>query len=129
MNLEVIIKAVLGVLLAFLLLILITKAIAVYKANKLKGRRLEGFPKGKLFLYFFSPKCGACISMERELSKLKGVKLKRIDVSVKENLSLAKKLGILATPTLVLIDNGVVKEVLIGIQKSERLEELFHNEA
>ena len=129
MNLEVAIKAIAFVLIAFFLLILITKAVAVYKANRLKGKKVSGFPKGKLFLYFFSPKCGACIAMEKELAELKGVKVKRIDVSVKDNLQLAKELGIMATPTLVLLENGVVQEVLIGVQKAQRLKELFHNEA
>ncbi len=129
MSLEVVIKAVAFVLVGFFLLLLTTKAVAVYKANRLKGRRVSGFPKGRLFLYFFSPKCGACVAMEKELAKLKGVRIKRIDVSVRENLQLARELGIMATPTLVLLENGVVQEVLIGVQKADRLKELFHNEA
>ncbi len=126
---EALLKLVIAVVVIFLLLLITAKLLAVYKAKRLKGKKLEEFGKGKLLVYFFSPKCGACITMERELERAKGIRVKRIDLSDRENLLLAKKLGIMATPTTLFVEKGVIKEVLIGIQKAERLEKLFHDRA
>jgi len=92
-----------------------------------KARRLSGKPlpesllnprlkRGKGLIYFYAPNCRPCQMVEpvyRKLSKeLKGVHF--VKVNVAENPQVAREIGILATPSMVVVESGRIKEVLLG---------------
>ncbi len=93
-----------------------------WKAKRLSGKPLPEklltvkLKKGKGLIYFYAPGCRPCQMVEpiyKKLSKeLKGVTF--VKVNVAEDPQAAKEIGILATPSFVIVEKGRIKEVLLG---------------
>jgi len=92
----------------------------LWKAKKIVGKSFSNISEG--VSYFYSPKCGACKRMEPIIEKLsKEVNILKIDVSTAEGERLAKEFGVLGTPTIVVVRNGKVEKVIVGVQTYEKL--------
>ncbi|RKQ61702.1 thioredoxin 1 [Thermovibrio guaymasensis] len=93
-----------------------------WKAKRLKGEPVPEellvpkLKKGKGLIYFYSPNCRPCQMVEpiyKKLSKeLKGVHF--VKINVLEKPEAVRKIGILATPSMVLVKDGRIKEVILG---------------
>jgi len=93
-----------------------------WKAKRIKGKPLPPslltprLKKGVGLIYFYSPNCRPCQVVEpvyKKLSKeLKGVTF--LKVNVLENPQPAREIGILATPSMVITEDGKVREVILG---------------
>jgi thioredoxin 1 len=98
-------------------------------AIRLKARALRGKPLPELsdawtrklagrsasLLYFFSPGCAACRSLTprfQEISQRRPGSVFVVDVS--EELSLARALGVMATPSLIEVANGIIVGYHVG---------------
>jgi len=117
-----------GVLLFFILMNLSV----VIRAKLKKGRLVpnigeeigRAIDKGeKVILYFYSPTCSACKVQTPIIDKLINsgngkAKIFKIDVS--RDVNVALKLGVMGTPSTVVIENGKIKEFLVGV-KSENI--------
>jgi len=113
-------------LILFLAFIISLRLLAVYKMKKLKGATLNEFKNEKrLILYFYSENCGACKVMAPIIDSIKEVKVKKIDVFSKEGAKLVQELGIMGTPTTVLIEKGNVLNAFIGVKKKEDILNMF----
>ena len=103
-------------------------------AKKSKGLRLSGLSgqmqnlekKGsKGLVYFFSPGCHAC-KMQTPLIKSMQSEYKNIfDVDISKDFKTAQIFGIKATPTTILVEDGVINQVLLGAKTKEVLENLI----
>jgi len=94
---------------------------ARWRAKKLVGKELKDFGKN-VVVYFYSPNCGACHRMNPVIDELsKKVKVKKVDVSDKEGLQIASRLGVLGTPTTVVVREGKVKKAFLGFKKAENI--------
>ncbi|WP_457601492.1 thioredoxin family protein [Hydrogenivirga sp.] len=94
---------------------------ARWRAKKLVGREFRKFGRDAV-VYFYSPNCGACQRMNPVIEELsKKVKVKKVDVSNKEGLQVASQLGVLGTPTTVVVRNGRVHKAFLGFQKGENI--------
>lgn len=94
---------------------------ARWKSKRIEGRELRGFGRD-VVLYFYSPGCGACVRMNPIIEELASkVKVKKLDLSREEGLSLARELGILGTPTTLVVKNGKVAKVFLGFQKGDKI--------
>lgn len=119
-----------GILLAFVLLQFFLrhrmKRMQGKPAPELSGKAAEAL-KGKepVLFYFYSPSCGACRGMtpvvEDMASKNPGV----FPVNVTEDMETAMKFGVMGTPTTVLVENGVIREIVIGPRQREELYSLL----
>lgn len=108
-------------LILFLAFIISLRLLTIYKIKKLKGATLNEFKNEKrLILYFYSENCGACKVMAPIIDSIKEVKVKKIDVFSKEGAKLVQELGIMGTPTTVLIEKGNVLNAFIGVKKKRR---------
>jgi len=117
-----------GVLLFFILMNLSV----VLRAKLKKGRLVpdiggeigRAIDKGeKVILYFYSPTCSACKLQTPIIDKLINsgngkAKIFKIDVS--RDVNVALKLGVMGTPSTVVIENGKIKEFFVGV-KSENI--------
>ena len=93
-----------------------------WKAKRLMGEPvpeellLPKLKKGKGLIYFYSPNCRPCQMVEpvyKKLSKeLKGVHF--VKINVLEKPEAVRKIGILATPSMVVVKDGRIKEVILG---------------
>ncbi len=95
---------------------------ARWKTKKMVGKEVPKKFGKEGILYFYSPSCGVCRRMEPVIDSLSGkVSVRKVDVSQREGLRLARDFGILGTPTTVIFKGGKVVKVLLGFQREEKL--------
>ena len=119
---------------AFFVLVIGMRIMMVSKAKKQEGKPvpdLGGKPgkwvkKGKPALfYFYSPNCGACKAMTPIVQKMSKDRKDVFAIDLSKDRAIAMKLSIMATPTTVVIKNGLVQKFLIGpLPKSTLMEHL-----
>lgn len=94
-----------------------------FKSKRMKGRDvplLEGefskLKRGKGVIYFYAPNCRPCKMVDPIVKKLSKEfkKVHFLRVNVMETPEVARKFGVLATPSIVITENGKIKEVLLG---------------
>lgn len=71
---------------------------------------------GRALVYCFSPDCRPCVPMSLDVDQLiaEGEPLHKLDIH--RHPELAREFGIRATPTLMVIENGVVKRLVLGVK-------------
>lgn len=110
---------VLGIIALFFLLQLsmilkmkMKKGKEVPSLNGAHGRLVK---KGdKVLMYFHSPGCRACISMTPIIKALAKKHKNIFSINVKNDMDTAQKLGVMATPSIVIIEKGIIKEFKAG---------------
>lgn len=104
------------------------------KARKLEGgeapylepaisRRLQ--ERGKVLLYFYSPGCAPCRAMSPHIERAAARHDNIFRFDVRESLDLARSLGVMGTPTTVLIAGGQIAKIAPGFLAEQALEELL----
>ena len=80
---------------------------------------------GRALVYCYSPQCGPCRPMAREVDALvaDGAPIYKLDVS--EEPELAREIGIRATPTLVLIEGRTVSRLVLGAKRADFMRRLL----
>jgi len=103
-----------------------------YKARKNQGKDVSdslikfSLPaQDKLLIMFSSEQCGPCRAMYPVIEKLKQEYANVISLDVSKNTELARSLDIRATPTIVIINNGFIQNVLLGSQSEGKLRSLL----
>jgi thioredoxin 1 len=106
----------------------------VLRSRKNRGRRVGniGGIVGKAIMngqramvYFYSPSCRACKYQTPTIDKLisRGYKVLKIDVS--KDISTARKFGVMATPTTVVLEGDTIVEFLVGVKSEDKLKAYF----
>ncbi|WP_456395895.1 thioredoxin family protein [Desulfurobacterium sp.] len=93
-----------------------------FKSKRMKGKPLpvlDGdfarLKKGKGLVYFYSPTCQPCKAMEPIIRKLvRDAKIKVVRINTNEKPELARKCGVLATPSEILVEDGKIIEIIFG---------------
>lgn len=81
----------------------------------------------KKILKFYSPTCGPCKVVSKNLSTLKGVEIKDIDITDEANESLIDEYKIMSVPTIVLLgENNEVLSEFKGIPPIELIQEILN---
>jgi len=85
---------------------------------------LEGHT-GRALVYCFSPSCGPCRPMSREVDVLldRGAPIYKLDIHAHPDLS--RDLGIRATPTLVVVDEGRIGRMVLGVKTARFMQNLL----
>jgi thiol-disulfide isomerase/thioredoxin len=118
------------IVLGIVLLIFLLQFIMILAAKKSKGRKLSGLT-GKLkglehngskgLVYFFSPSCHACKAQTPIIKELQSTNKNVFDVDISKDMNTAKVFGIKATPTTIVVENGMISQVLLGIKQKDIL--------
>ena len=84
---------------------------------------------GRALVYCYSPQCGPCRPMSREVDTLvdAGAPIYKLDVS--EQPELAREIGIRATPTLVLVQQRTVSRLVLGAKRADFMRRLLAGDA
>lgn len=83
--------------------------------------------KEKSLIYFFSPTCHNCKHQTPIVENLKK-RIKNIySFDISKDLKTAREFGIMATPTILIMNKNVVKHILLGIVKEDKLLEKFES--
>ena len=80
---------------------------------------------GRSLVYCYSPQCGPCKPMLREVESLidTGEPVFKLDIT--EHPGTSRDLGIRATPTLILIENGSIARMVLGVKMADFMRELL----
>lgn len=83
----------------------------------------ELISNGKILVDFFATWCGPCKMLSPILEEISSDRsdTKIIKVDVDECQSLAKQFGVMSIPTLILIENGQIKNKKIGFQSKDEI--------
>ena len=80
----------------------------------------------KQILYFTASWCGPCRMLGPIMESVKGqVNFSKLDVDVEQDL--AVKYKVRSVPTLVLVENGVEKNRLVGVHQSPEILKFYNN--
>jgi thioredoxin 1 len=121
---------VLIIIVAILVLFFLMQIWIVRKSKSRKGKQLDnvGGEIGKamakhqsLILYFFTPTCAACRTQTPMVEELKKSFPNIFSVDLLKDLSIGQQIGVMATPTTLVIENKVIKEVFLGAQRKEKI--------
>jgi len=121
---------ILYIVIAVILLIFSLQFIMIIGAKRSTGKKLEGL-QGKLkilekkgskgLIYFFSPSCRACKAQTPVIKELQKSNKNVFDVDISRDMQTAKIFGIKATPTTIIVENGTVKNVMLGVKSKDAL--------
>ncbi len=76
---------------------------------------------GKVLLYFFSPNCGPCRLMTPRIEAAAQQHDNVFKFDVSQSIALARQLGVMATPTTVLVTAGKIETVKLGSLSDDAL--------
>lgn len=80
----------------------------------------------KQILYFTASWCGPCRTLSPTMESLKGqINYSKLDVDAEQDL--AVKYKIRSVPTLVLVENGVEKNRLVGAHQSPEILRFYNS--
>ncbi|CUU03504.1 thioredoxin 1 [Candidatus Thermokryptus mobilis] len=119
-------------ILALIVFVLVMNFSVVLRARFKKGKSVrdiggeigEAIKRGeKVMLYFYSPTCSACRVQTPIIDSLINLsngrtRIFKVDVSSDPNTAL--KFGVMGTPSIVIVENGKIKEFFVGV-KSENI--------
>jgi len=107
--------------------------VATRAAEGRPAAALEGpFPEigktARALVYCYSPICAPCRPMSREVDRLieAGVPVFKLDVT--EHPQTGRELGVRATPTLILVENGSIARMVLGVKMADDMRELLDDE-
>jgi len=96
------------------------------KIPRLSGVVSETVLNQKAYLiYLWSPSCGMCRNMTPMIDTLSQQREDVAKIDVSQHSETAKALGVLGTPAIVLIENGVIKQVSLGIKTKDTILKLL----
>ena len=81
--------------------------------------------KQRLLVYFWSPACGMCRGMTPVIEKLAAERGDVLKVNAAESMALAKHFGVMATPSLALVEQGVLKRLVVGARSESQIRALL----
>jgi len=94
--------------------------------DDLSGDAGRAIRKGRRALfYFYSTHCPPCKAMTPVVDALAEKHPNVFKVNVSEDFLAARKFGVTATPSVVLVEGGVICKFLIGAQSETRLARLL----
>lgn len=83
--------------------------------------------KGKTLIYFYSPSCGPCKVQAPIIDKLKNELKNVVSVDISGDFRTARVFGVMGTPSTIILENGVVKEMFVGFKSEEVIRNAFNN--
>ena len=81
--------------------------------------------KQRLLVYFWSPACGMCRGMTPVIEKLAAERGDVLKVNAAESMALARHFGVMATPSLALVEQGVLKRLVVGARNESQIRALL----
>lgn len=116
------------------LAILAMQLVPLIHARRMRGRAVPELDallsdtqraEQRLLVYFWSPGCGACRPMTPVMDKLAAERGNVVKVNVAQSLALARRFGVMGTPTLALVENGILRQLLVGARSEPQIRALL----
>ncbi|MBW1877863.1 MAG: thioredoxin family protein [Deltaproteobacteria bacterium] len=94
-------------------------------APELDGRFGRASSRGRALFYFFSPACGACRTMTPVVTDMSRGDDRVFPIDVSRDFDVARRFGVMATPTTILVHKGLIDEVFVGPRNERALRGLM----
>jgi len=104
-------KEILITLAVVIVALVLGKLIKWFLEKRIEGKQVDNLDNG--IIYFYSPRCGVCRSIEEEVEKLKD-EVNLVKINVEEKPEIAKKFGVLGVPAFLIVEEGRVKKAFLG---------------
>lgn len=118
------------IIVGIVLLIFGLQLLMILAARQSKGKKLSGL-NGKLkglenngsrgLVYFFSPSCHACKAQTPIIKELQSSNRNVFDIDISKDMETARIFGIKATPTTMIVEDGKISQVLLGVKQKDIL--------
>lgn len=76
---------------------------------------------GKVLMYFYSPGCRACKSITPLVRTLSKKHKNVFSINITKDMDTARKLGVMGTPSFILVENNIIKEFTAGAIAESRI--------
>lgn len=83
--------------------------------------------RGKALVYCFSPQCGPCRPMGKEVDSLAETGAPVFKLDINRHRELSRELGIRATPTLIVVKDGVIGRMVLGVKTAKYMSGLIQS--
>jgi len=116
------------------LAIVLMQIVPLIRARRMRGRAVPELDamlndaqraQERLLVYFWSPGCGACRPMTPVMDKLAAERGNVLKVNVAQSLALAQQFGVMGTPSLALVEKGILKQLLVGARSEPQIRALL----
>ncbi|MFA5082749.1 MAG: thioredoxin family protein [Hydrogenophilaceae bacterium] len=115
--------------LGFIALLFLMQYLAVRRARRSEGqaapdtRAVDGPAQAdrRRLYYFYATRCGPCRAMAPLVDRLSATHRNLIKVDVAAAPDLARGFGIAATPSFILVEDGLIRQVRLGGQSEAQL--------
>jgi thioredoxin 1 len=127
----IVVYALISVVLAFVLFVVGLRVFMVLRIKRQEGKPVPELSgklgrvaraRGRSLFYFYSPQCGPCRAMTPVVKSMRG-NVHAVDIT--QDMETARRFGVMATPTTVLVSEGVVQQILVGPQPESTLRGLM----
>jgi thioredoxin 1 len=121
---------------AFIVVFVLFNLLPLLRARLARGRRVPELDvlltdaqraRPRLLVYFWSPSCGMCRAMTPVIDRLAAERGDAIKVNVAESLDLARHFGVMATPSLAIVEGGVLKRLVVGARSEPQIRALLES--
>ncbi len=128
---SVILYTILGIILVFVAirfaLVISMKQKQGRPAPELDGKMGKAIRRGKrVLLYFYGPTCPPCVQMAPIIEKIAQEVPNIYKIDVTKEMPIARKFGVMGTPAVVVIENGVIQQFKMGFQNEAALKQLLN---
>jgi len=116
------------------LAIVLMQIVPLIRARRMRGRAVPELDamlndaqraQERLLVYFWSPGCGACRPMTPVMDRLAAERGNVLKVDVAQSLALARRFGVMGTPSLALVEKGILKQLLVGARSEPQIRALL----
>ncbi len=80
--------------------------------------------EGKVVVDFYADWCSPCKMLAPVMEKISeevDTKTKFVKVNIDENMSIAEKYEIMSIPTVIIFENGSIKNTIIGLRSKQEM--------
>ncbi|MDE2151693.1 MAG: thioredoxin family protein [Betaproteobacteria bacterium] len=86
-------------------------------------------PGARRVYVFHAPHCGPCRVMMPTVDRIRETHPNLIKVDVSRDTELARAFGVVATPSVAVVDGGTVRSIKLGAQRPDQLLQLLGEQA
>lgn len=118
----------------FLLMFTLVQLLPLVRARLARGRRVPELDAllsdtqrahDRLLVYFWGPTCSQCRAVTPVIDRLAAERGDVLKVNVAESLALARHVGVMATPSLAVVERGVLRKLVVGARSEAQIRALL----
>lgn len=118
----------------FIVVFLLFNLLPLWRAFRARGRPVPGIDvllddrqrqAPRLLVYFWSPACGPCRTMSPAIDRVAAETGCVLKINVAESPETARSFGVMATPSLAVVEQGVIRALYVGARSEIRIRALL----